>query len=209
MNISRKAANILKHPLRNINKILCYIRYKPQFKNYHINDSIKRPATIITPRYISLGRNVRIGKFARIQGVGQYNSRHFTPMIVLNDNVSIEQNVHITCANRVSIGENTAVAANVTITDIDHPYEDINIPVELQDIKVKEVTIGNGCKIYNGAVILPGVHIGDHCVIGANSVVNSDLPSYCVAAGAPVRIVKRFDADSKTWRRTDRNGNFI
>lgn len=209
MELINKIIDNLKHPLRNLRKIACYIRYKPQFCTYHINDNIKSPTTIITPKYISLGRNVRIGQCARIQGVGRYNSTNFTPIIVLHDNVSIEQNVHITCANRVEVGDNTAIAAHVTITDIEHPYEDINIPVELQDIRVKEVIIGNGCKIYNGAVILPGVHIGNHCVIGANSVVNSDIPDNCVAAGAPARIVRYYDSVTRSWCKTDRDRNFI
>ncbi len=209
MDISRKLAYFIKHPLESCCRFLRYMRYKPRFMSYHINDIIRRPVISITPRYISLGRHVRIGPYARIQGIGRYNDRTFSPSIVLHDHVSIEQNVHITCANRIEIGAHTAIAAHVSITDILHPYDDISIPIELQDIRVKEVTIGRDCKIYNGAVILPGVHVGDHCVIGANSVVNTDIPDFCVAAGAPARIVRRYDAASGTWRRTDRQGDFI
>ena len=109
----------------------------------------------------------------------------------------------------VEIGDNTAIAANVTITDIHHPYKDVNLPIEQQDLEVLEVIIGKDCKIYNGAVILPGVHIGNHVTIGANAVVNNNLPDYCVAVGSPARIIKRYNFDTKQWEKTDKNGNFL
>jgi acetyltransferase-like isoleucine patch superfamily enzyme len=120
-------------------------------------------------------------------------------MILIGENVTIEQNLHLTCANRIVIGNNTAIAANVTITDIEHPYTDVNIPIERHDLVVKEVVIGEDSKIYNNAVILPGVHIGKHCVIGANSVVARDIPDFSVAVGAPSRVVKQYDRVLETW----------
>ena len=54
-----------------------------------------------------------------------------------------------------------------------------------------------------------GASIGKHCVIGANSVVIHDIPDYCVAVGAPARIVKRYDFSAQQWRKTDQKGNFI
>ena len=140
-----------------------------------------------------------IGYHARIEGVKQYNGMSFCPQIEIGDNVSIEQNLHLTCANRISIGKNTAIAANVTITDIHHPYSDVNLPIERQDIKVKEVIIGEECKIYNNVVLLPGVHIGKHVTIGANSVVNKDIPDYSVVVGIPAKVVKRYDLNNRKW----------
>ncbi|GAB1444321.1 hypothetical protein MASR2M39_31730 [Ignavibacteriales bacterium] len=129
--------------------------------------------------------------------------------IIFNDYVSIQQNLHLTCAKKIEIGEWTAIAANVTITDIHHPYEDISLPIERQNIMVREVKIGKNCKIYNNAVILPGTSIGNHCTIGANSVVSGVYPDYCVIAGIPARIIKRFNPNLNKWQRTDRNGEFI
>lgn len=146
---------------------------------------------------------------ARIEGVAKYNDKKYNPNIHLHKGVRIQQNLHLTCANSVIIGENTAIAANVTITDIHHPYDDINLPIESQDIKVKFVEIGSGCKIYNNCVILPGVKVGNHVSIGANSVVNKDLPDYSVAVGSPAIVVKRYDFTLKKWRKTKSNGDFI
>lgn len=154
---------------------------------------------MLTSKYIELGEKVVIENHARIEGIDYYAGQTYTPTIRLCDRVSVQQNLHLTCANFIEIGKNTAIAANVTITDIHHPYEDISIPIENQALVVKEVVIGEDCKIYNNVVILPGVHIGKHVSVGANSVVTQDLPDYCIAVGAPAKVVKRYDFGKQEW----------
>ena len=154
---------------------------------------------IITPEFISFEKKVYIGPHARIEGISEWNDRRFTPNIRFCEGASVQQNLHLTCANSVVVGKNTAIAANVTITDIHHPYIDISIPIEQQMIEVKEVEIGDGCKIYSNVVILPGVHIGKHVTVGANSVVTKDIPSYSVAVGNPARIIKSYDFKTNKW----------
>lgn len=65
----------------------------------------------------------------------------------------------------------------------------------MEDLPLKGDTIvGNDVWIGQNAVILPGVHIGDGCIIGANSVVGSDVPPYSVVVGNPAKVIrKRFD----------------
>ena len=124
---------------------------------------------MITPQFIVLKPRVRIHHHCRIEGVSEYGTARFEPLIIFDEGASSQQNLHLTCAERVYVGKDTALASNVTITDINHSYEDIETPVERQALKVSPVHIGDGCKIYNNAVILPGVRIGNHCVVGANS----------------------------------------
>ena len=52
------------------------------------------------------------------------------------------------------------------------------------------MSIGDGSWLGYGAVILPGAQIGRHVVIGANSVVTGEIPDFCVAAGAPARVLR-------------------
>lgn len=189
---------MIKRIFRRIKSFISYVRHKPFFIKYHRSDTIIRPLWL-TPKYIELGKNVNIAHHARLQGVSKYNEIIFNPLIILHDGVSIQQNLHLTCANKIEIGENTAIAANVTITDIHHPYDDISKPIEKQDIVVKEVIIGADCKIYNNAVVLPGVHIGTHVTIGANSVVTHDIPAYSVAVGNPAKVIKKYDFENKKW----------
>jgi acetyltransferase-like isoleucine patch superfamily enzyme len=158
----------------------------------------------LTPKFISCGNFVTIYPNARIEGVAKYNEKTFNPSIHFADNVSIQQNVHLTCANKITIGADTAVAANVSITDINHPYQNINIPVEKHDIEVGVVEIGEHCKIYNNAVILPNVKLGKHCVVGANSVVMAgNYPDYSILTGVPAKIVKHHNATTAKWEKNN------
>ncbi|WP_315054479.1 acyltransferase [Chryseobacterium indoltheticum] len=189
-------------------KLKTILWYRLFFKSIGKNCVIFSP-TILTPESIILGNNVSIGWRARIEGVKQYQSEKFNPKIILSDGVSIQQNIHLTCADSIQIGKNTAIAANVSITDIHHPYDDINIPIEQQNIKTKPVFIGENCKIYNNAVIMQGTKIGKHCTIAANSIVSGDFQDFCVIVGAPAKTVKRYSFEKQAWLKTDANGNFI
>lgn len=193
-----KILKAVLHPISSILRLYKYIIYKITFKEVHWSDNIIS-IKYITPKYIKLKPYVYIGPYARIEGVDKYNTITFSPLIELKEGVSIQQGVHITCAKHIVVGKNTAIAAYVTITDIHHPYVDINTPIERQNIEISEVEIGEDCKIYNNVTILPGVHIGKHVTIGANSVVNSNIPDYCVAVGAPAKIIKKYDFEKKEW----------
>lgn len=189
---------LTRNPIHNIRKLLFYCLNRYRFAEIHPS-SLILDKKMITPKYLRIGRDCFIGHNCRIEGVDKYNNSKFHPTITLHDGASIQESAHITCANSVEIGENTSISAFVTITDINHPYSDINTPIEKQDIEVGEVFVGNDCKIYNGVVILPNVHIGNHVTIGANSVVTRNLPDYCVAVGSPARIVKQYDWEKRQW----------
>lgn len=178
-----------------------------KFKSLGRNSFFKSPL-LLTHTFIRVDENVFVNYNARIEGVSSYAGIDYNPEIILDKNCTIQQNIHITCAQRIYIGMDTAIAANVTITDIHHPYEDIMTPIEKQQLSVSAVSIGAGCKIYNNAVILPGTTIGIHCTVGANSVVSGIIPDYCVVVGLPGRVVKRYNFDKKQWMNTDKDGNF-
>ncbi|HEU4609741.1 MAG TPA: acyltransferase [Chitinophagaceae bacterium] len=182
--------------------------YKRFLKECGDKNVIIKPM-LITPEFISLKNNVLIWYNARIQGVPNYGANQYHPNIILNNRVSIQQNVHITCANRVEIGEDTAIAANVTITDISHPYADIAIAPEYQLLEIGRVYIGPRCKIYNNVVILPDAILGRHCVVGANAVVRGgNYPDFSVIAGNPARIIRRYNIDTRQWQNTEPDGTF-
>ena len=197
---------VFKNPyilLRKIIKIYNLFFLSLFFKKYGKGTRIEK-AYFLTPESIELGKGVLICQGARLEGVSNYEETEFNPLIKLEDNVSIQQNIHLTCANSIIIKKNTAIAANVTITDIIHPYEDISIPIEKQPIIYKKVEIGEECKIYNNAVILPGVILGKHCVVAANSVVREGLyPDYSILAGSPAVIIKKYDIKLKKWRKNE------
>ena len=81
----------------------------------------------------------------------------------------------------------------MTITDINHRYGNKATPIIEQGIICAEVYIGSNSFIGCNAYIAPGVRIGKHCVVGANSVVLGDVPDFSIVAGIPAKIVKRID----------------
>jgi len=179
-----------------------------KFKKLGSKTFIKN-ALIITPSCISIGDHVFVQPNSRIEGVSSYEGVVFLPEIYIDDYCTIQQNLHLTCGSSVYIGKNTAIAANVTITDINHPYENIHLPIEKQPLTTAAVHIGDDCKLYNNVVVLPGTFIGKHCVVGANSVVSGKFPDFVVIVGAPARIIKRYCFETKQWKKTDTDGEFI
>ena len=85
----------------------------------------------------------------------------------------------------IHIGENTLVAGGVTILSHDHCKRVGNNQPFLID-----TFIGKNCFIAVGAIILPGVKIGDEVIVGAGAVVTKDVPSNTAVAGNPARIIR-------------------
>ncbi|MBR5476838.1 MAG: acyltransferase [Bacteroidaceae bacterium] len=134
---------------------------------------------------------------ARIDAIEYYpnTGQRFTPVLSLANNVVVQISCHIGCINRVEIGEYTTMGARTYITDHTHgtvEREDLLLPPRHRNLYSKgPVKIGKYVSIGEGCIILPGVTIGDHSVIGANAVVTKDIPPYSVAVGNPAKVVKQ------------------
>ena len=117
---------------------------------------------------------------------------------------------HIIAVQDVKIEEHVLTAHRVYISDNIHDYENIALPIMQQPIKqIGSVVIGAGSWLGENVCIL-GAQIGKHCVVGANSVVTGGVyPDYCVIAGAPARIVKRYNFETGKWEKTSSDGTFI
>ena len=191
-----------------IKQKIWFIVNKKRFKHLGGRSFINAPIKI-SKKHISCGSNVYIWKNSRIEAVTKWKNKIYFPDIMFEEGVSIQQNLHLTCAKKVFIGKNTAIVSNVTITDIIHLHTIPNIPVLQQDIEVKEVYIDENSTIYSNVVILPGTFLGKNSIVGANSVVSGIFPDYCVIVGAPAKIIKRYCFEQQKWRKTDDKGNFI
>lgn len=179
---------------RNVFKIILSKRYY-RGKIRHI--VIQKP--ILLSRGINFGDRIFVRDGGRIELVKDFSDSKFTPNLIIKDNVNIEQNCHITCGEELIIGKNTAILPNVCITDIDHLYEDLNIPPKSQLYKTSRVKIGNDCMIGINSVILAGTVLGNHCVVGANSVVRGQFPNNCILAGSPAKIIRKYNFEKKEW----------
>jgi acetyltransferase-like isoleucine patch superfamily enzyme len=102
----------------------------------------------------------------------------------------------------VNIGDDVIIAQNVVISGLNHSYQDVNLPISKQPVITSPVKIGKGSWIAANAVITAGVTIGTHVVIAAGAVVTKDVPDFCVAAGNPAKVIKRYDPKTGLWSRT-------
>lgn len=181
-----------------------------QFSKIGYKTTIRKPHCSITnKKFIEIGENTYIDKYARINPVLQWNKNKYIPRIKIGSRVLINQNFHCTCASTIIIGDGTAITANCSIFDIIHPYEDIDCNPASSDIIVKPVKIGKNCIIGINSVIMPGTILGTHCIVGANSVVKGIFPAYSVIVGAPATIVKRYNSENKIWEKTNPDGSFF
>jgi len=86
----------------------------------------------------------------------------------------------------ITIGDNVHLGPEVSVFAAGHDYRFVDFP----DI-AKPVVIQNNVWIGGKSIILPGVNIGEGSVIGAGSVVVSDIPSYSIAVGNPAKVIKK------------------
>lgn len=119
--------------------------------------------------------------------------------LIIGEGCNFGYNNHITCVSKVVIGDYVLTANNVYISDNLHEYQDVNTPILQQPVRFKrEVNIGSGSWLGENVSVI-GASIGRNSVIGANSVVTRDVPDYCVAVGAPAKVIKYYDQDLKKW----------
>jgi acetyltransferase-like isoleucine patch superfamily enzyme len=89
---------------------------------------------------------------------------------------------------RITIGDNVLIAPDVFVTAANYATA-LGAPLMDQPMVERDVVIGNDVWLATKVVVLPGVHIGDGCVVGAGAVVTRDLPAGSIAVGVPARVV--------------------
>ncbi len=106
-----------------------------------------------------------------------------------------------------TIGNHVNLAQNVTVTGLNHNYQDAGKRIDEQGVSTQPITIEDDVWVGANSVILPGVTLGKHCVVAAGSVVSRSIPPYSVCAGSPAKVVKQFNPESQTWEKTvSKNG---
>jgi len=157
------------------------------------------PGVIITrPKYIHIGDRVRIKRDTNIN-IHPIDKKSKEGILFIGNHVAISQGCIISAFNRIVIGDDVGIAPYVCIIDNTRKPIDVNRPLQEQDLLVGPVHIGAGSWLAYNVCVLPNVKIGEHCLIGALSVVNRDIPSYSIAVGSPAKVVKRYDFEKKEW----------
>ncbi len=154
---------------------------------------VQRPLRLGGEDRIAIGARVFIGAGSWLQALPDGQNRAVA--IFIGNGCSSSGGCVISAVRNVTLEEGVLLARNVYISDHIHKYNRTDAPVMAQGLdKVQPVLIKRGAWLGQNVVVCPGVTIGQGAVIGANSVVVHDIPDFCVAVGAPARVVKGITA---------------
>lgn len=191
MNLLYKISNLIKQTL----KVRETVDFVTLFKSCDNTVRFDNIGLIEGFKYIAIGPNTTFQRDIYLTAWDRYDKQQFIPELTIGSDCAIGAWNHITCVNRIVIGNGLLTGKWVTITDNSHgttDYEDLQLPPAKRKIFSKgPVIIGNNVWIGDKATILAGVKIGDGAVIAANSVVTKDVPSFSVVAGSPARIINQ------------------
>lgn len=175
-------------------------RIKRKFKK--AKSVIHKPLELLNTKYVTVGKGVRVKDNVRINCYDRFGTESFKPDLIIGDSVIINHNCTMFCTDSLIIGNNTIFAENVFITTENHGTNpEIETPYHAQNLSSKSVSIGEGCWIGEKVSILPGSIIGKKCIIGANAVVNGNIPDYTIAVGVPARVIKKYNFELHCWEK--------
>lgn len=154
-----------------IRKILDYV---PETRAFGMKRILYRWAGAI------IDEGVRINSSVKITGVGKLS---------IGSNTWIGPSTTIMCSSEISIGANCDIAPRVYIGDGTHeltPQEDRIAGIDT----TKKIYVGDGCWLCVNSTVLPGVTIGNKCVVAAGAVVTKNIDDMTLVAGVPARRIK-------------------
>ena len=189
-NLKRKLLHLMMHPVKTRPRL--WLRclqffYMKKGKNSVIYRSVRKD--IVPFNGFSLGKSSVIEDYTIINNaVGE---------IIIGNHTRI--GMGNTIIGPVMIGNNVILAQNVVISALNHNFKDVLTTINQQGVKTDQIIIENNVWIGANSTILAGVHIGEHVVVGAGSVVTKDIPPFNVVVGNPARIVKEYDHKEQRW----------
>ena len=152
------------------------------------------PGAVFGERWISIGEGTLIGPNVSLSvGMpGEPMDDDAAPVIRIGDRCNIGRGTSIVARFDIVIGDDVTTGPNVYVTDHNHSYTDVTIPITRQWPSEDPVRIGAGSWLGAGVTVLPGATIGRNVTVAAGSVVRGFVPDFCVIAGAPAKIVRRY-----------------
>ncbi len=187
-------------PARGWTRLKSILYYKHLFGTFGKKTVLGKPVLLTNPHLIHIGNDVFIRQGVRLEAIVCDPSH--TPELSIGDNVRLEEFVQVSSVGKIRIGPNVTIGCRTVIVCGSHPFLDAKNPTRIGDRVTGQNTsieIGEGAFIGSGVAILQNVRIGKRAVIGANSVVKTNVPDYAVVEGNPARAVMRYDEAQDRW----------
>jgi acetyltransferase-like isoleucine patch superfamily enzyme len=157
------------------------------------------PGAVFGEQYISVGSRTMIGPNVSLAAGFAPGEELPGVVISIGDRCTIGRGVSIVGRHHIVIEDDVTTAPNIYITDHNHAYNELGIPIGRQWLSEEPVRVGAGSWLGTGVVVLPGADIGRHVAVAAGSVVRGTVPDNSVVAGVPARVVRRY-VDGEGWQ---------
>lgn len=160
-----------------------------------------RPRLIEGRQSISIGADTLVREHSWLSAIQRYGKQGFDARIDIGNGVYMGRYCCIVAMNEVIIGDGCVLSEHVYVADNAHGIDPLAGPIMAQPLTSKgPVRIGEGTFVGYRAIVMPGVTLGRHCVVGAGSVVTRSFPDYTMVIGNPARAIKQFDTTAGLWR---------
>ena len=163
---------------------------------------VQRPHRISNPRCISIGDRTIIGHGASMEPILEYANVRYSPKIEIGNDVYIGPHVYLASVGRITIGDGAVLSEYVYLNDTNHGFDpERGLIMQQELVHPRDITIGKSCFLGLRSAIMPGVTLGDHCVVGTGAVVTKSFPAYSMIAGVPAVLIKRYSLEERQWMR--------
>lgn len=191
--------------IQSIKEYIIFCTYESRFRKIGDNCRIGKNFVFHDEDCIEIGDNFYAGDYLVLEAWKEYHGIKYSPRLKIGNNAVFTNYIQISCINEVIIGNNVLLGHAVYISDNNHGKcnsDALKTPAVERELYSKgPVKIGDNVWIGRHVCVMPGVTIGDNCIIGANSVVTKDIPRNCVVAGSPAKIIRNIDIESDVcWR---------
>ena len=155
----------------------------PLYQHRGRHSVIHHSARLDTPPY----RKFSLGDYSVIESFACINNA--VGNVMIGDHTRI--GLHNTIIGPVIIGNHVNLAQGITVTALNHNFENSKKRIDEQGVSTSAVVIEDDIWIGANAVVLPGVTIGHHSVVAAGAVVTKDVPPHSLVAGVPAKVIKQ------------------
>ncbi|GAB1409566.1 hypothetical protein MASR1M90_07200 [Desulfovibrionales bacterium] len=184
----------------------CYTAVaRSQFGNFGSRSILYYPSRIYNSKNIYIGDDVLVQSYVWLNALTSWLDIRYKGKIFIHDNAIIMNNVQISSAIRIEIGKYVGISRNCLIVDHHHDYTHVNKPIMRSPLtEPRPVIIEDESFVGINCVIAPGVTIGRHSFIAANSIVTTTIPPYSFAAGAPAKVLRTYNHAAGIWEQCRR-----